>query len=176
MPYWRLRDHQHGALTRHAKRQHRDALYEKVRQVALQHPTSGYRLLYQELKAQGEEIGLHNIRVAPGELHLHPPLPRKPSVKVSAPQDWPEGRRVQIDATRLLLPDGVFWIYFVLDVTSRVVRASRVVRSLSMHLAKLTLDEAVAVLRAHEHHESILVQSDGGSDFTSDLFQQGWSS
>ncbi|GGR27568.1 hypothetical protein [Deinococcus ruber] len=104
MPSWRLRDHRHNALARCAKQQHRDKLYEKVRQAALQHPTSGYRLLYQELKAQGEEIGLHKIRVALGELHLHPPLPRKirkPSPKVSAPQDWPEGRRVQIDATRL---------------------------------------------------------------------------
>ncbi len=174
--YWRLRDHQHSARARCEKRQHRDKLYEKVRQVALLHPTSGYRLLYQELKAQGEEIGLHKIRVALGEMHLHPPVPRKtrkPSAKVSAPQDWPEGRRVQVDATRLSLPDGVCWIYFVLDVTSRVVLASRVVRSLSMHLAKLTLDEAVAVLRTEGHHDVIVVQSDGGSDFTSDLFQQG---
>ena len=91
-------------------------------------------------------------------------------MKVSAPQDWPEGRRVQIDATRLSLSDGICWIYFVLDVTSRVVLASRVVRSLRVYLAKLTLDEAVAVLRAQGHHEAILVQSDGGSDFTSDLF------
>ena len=60
--YWRLRDHQHNALARCAKQQHRDALYEKVRQTALQHPTSGYRLLYQELKSQGEDIGLHKIR------------------------------------------------------------------------------------------------------------------
>ncbi len=156
VPYWRLRDHQHSAPARCAKRQHRDELYETVRQVALLHPTSGYRLLYQELKAQGKDIGLHTIRVALSELQLHPLQPRKtrkPSAKVSLPQDWPEGRRVQIDATRLSLPDGVCWIYFVLDVMSRVVLASRVVRSLSMHLAKLTLDEAVGVLRAQGHHE-----------------------
>ena len=173
--FWRLRDHQHSASARCARQQHRDELYENVRQAALQHPTYGYRLLYQELKAQGEGIGLHKIRVALGERNLQPPLPRKtrkPSVKVSVPQDWPEGRRIQIDATRLSLPDGVCWIYFVLDVTSRVVLASQVVRSLSKHLAKLTLDEAVAILRAQGHHKAILVQSDGGSDFTSDLFQQ----
>lgn len=149
IPYWRLRDHRHRVTARGAKLQLHHALHEKVRQTALQHPTSGYRLLYQELKAQGQHIGLHKLRRALGELHLHPPLPRKirkPSPKVSLPKDWPEGRRVQIDATRLSLPDGVCWIYFVLDVTSRVVLASRVVRSLSMHLAKLTLDEAVAVL------------------------------
>ncbi|UQN08160.1 DDE-type integrase/transposase/recombinase [Deinococcus sp. QL22] len=79
---------------------------------------------------------------------------------------------MQIDATRLSLPEGVCWIYFVLDVLSRVVLASRVVRSLSMHLAKLTLDKAVAVLWAEGHPETILVQSDGGSDFTSEVFQQ----
>ncbi|WP_240741066.1 DDE-type integrase/transposase/recombinase [Deinococcus sp. Arct2-2] len=143
--------------------------------MALLHPTSGYRLLYQEFKAQGQAIGLHKIRVALGELRLHPPQPRKtrhPSPKVSSPQDWPEGRRGHIDATRLSLPDGVCWIYFVLDVISRVVLASRVVRSLSMHLAKLTLDEAVAVLRAEGHPDTILVHSDGGSDFTGEVFQQ----
>ncbi len=73
IPYWRLRDRQHSAPARCTRQQQRDELYEKVRQVALQHPTSGYRLLYQELKAHGEEIGLHTIRVALGELHLHPP-------------------------------------------------------------------------------------------------------
>ena len=81
--------------------QHRTQLYEKVRQAALQHPTCENRLLYQKLKAQGERMGLRKIRVALGELNLHPPLSRKtrkPSVKVSVPQDWPEGRRVQIDA------------------------------------------------------------------------------
>jgi hypothetical protein len=77
VPYWRLRDHQHSAQARCARQQKRDELHEKIRQVALHHPTAGYRLLYQELKAQGEEIGLHKIRVALGELQLHPPLPRK---------------------------------------------------------------------------------------------------
>jgi transposase InsO family protein len=173
--YWRLRDHQHSAQARCARQQQRDEVQEKIRQVALHHPTAGYRLLYHELKAQGEEIGLHKVRVALGELHLHPPQPRKtrkPSPKVSAPQDWPEGQRVQIDATRLSLSDGVCWIDFVLDVPSRVVLASCVVRSLSMHLAKWTLDEAMTVLSTLGIAERILVQSDGGSDFTSDLFQQ----
>ena len=51
VPYWwlrdyRLRDYRHNTLARCAKQQHRDALYEKVRQAALQHPTSGYRMLW----------------------------------------------------------------------------------------------------------------------------------
>ena len=44
VPYWRLRDYQHSAPACCDKQQHRDALYEKVRQAALQHPTSGYRM------------------------------------------------------------------------------------------------------------------------------------
>lgn len=78
VPYWRLRDHQHNALARCAKQQHCDALYEKVRLAALQHPTSGYRMLYQELKSQGEQIGLHKIRVALGDLNLHHHSPGRP--------------------------------------------------------------------------------------------------
>ncbi|GGR32058.1 hypothetical protein [Deinococcus ruber] len=71
MPYWQLRDDQYSAPARCAKQQHRAALYEKVRQAALQHPTSRYRLLYQELKARGEEIGQHKIRVALVVCHRH---------------------------------------------------------------------------------------------------------
>jgi putative transposase len=59
----------------------------------------------------------------------------------------------------------------VLDVESRVVLASKAVRSLSMQLAKAALDEGVAVLRSLGIHGTVLVQSDGGSDFTSEIFQ-----
>lgn len=89
---------------------------------------------------------------------------------VAAP-DWPAGRRIQIDATRLALADSVCWVYHVLDVQSRVVLASKAVRSLSMQLAKVALDEGVAVLRSLGIHGSVLVQSDGGSDFTGEVFQ-----
>lgn len=175
VPYWQLRDYQNSTAERQERESKRDQLYENVRAMALKHPTSGYRLLYQELREEGERIGLHKVRVALGELQLNPPQPRKvrkAPPKVTAEQDWPPGRRVQIDATRLSLPDGVCWVYFVLDVESRVVLASRVVRSLSMHLATLTLDEAVAQLRQLGVQGAILVQSDGGSDFTSEVFQQ----
>ena len=90
VPYWRLRDHQHNALARCTRQEHRDALYEKVRQAALQQPTSGYRLLYQELKAQSEEIGSHKIRVALGELHLHTLLPQK--IRGLCCLNWRHGR------------------------------------------------------------------------------------
>ncbi len=119
-------------------------------------------------------MGLHRVRELLGELGLNPLQPRKtrkPSADVVSPPDWPAGRRVQIDATRLSLADGVCWVYHVLDVQSRVVLASKAVRSLSMQLAREALDEGVAVLRSLAIHSTFLVQSDGGSDFTGEVFQ-----
>jgi transposase InsO family protein len=175
VPYWQLRDFERSAPTRNKRGQERDALREQVKQVALKHPTYGYRFLYQELRAQGGQVGLHRVRTLLGELELNPPQPRKTrklSVGVVATPDWPTGRRIQVDATRLSLADGACWVYHVLDVQSRVVLASKAVRSLSMQLAKAALDEGVAVLRSLGIHGTVLVQSDGGSDFTGEVFQQ----
>jgi transposase InsO family protein len=174
VPYWQLRDFEKGSSARNGRDQKRDELREQVKQVALLHPTYGYRFLYQELRAQGEQVGLHRVRELLSELGLNPQQPRKtrkPSPEVVPPPNWPTGRRVQIDATRLSLTDGVCWVYHVLDVKSRSVLASKAVRSLSMHLAKAALDEGIAVLRSLGICGTILVQSDGGSDFTSEVFQ-----
>jgi len=178
VPYWQLRDFERSSAARNGRKQARKVLRKQVKQVALLHPTYGYRFLYQELRAQGEQVGLHRVRELLGELELNPPQPRKtrkPSIVVATPADWPAGRRLQIDATRLSLADGVCWVYHVLDVQSRVVLASKAVRSLSMHSAKATLDEGVAVLRSLGIYDGILVQSDGGSDFTSEMFQNACS-
>ena len=174
VPYWQLRDFEKSSPIRHQRSRERDALREQVKQVALKHPTYGYRFLYQELRAQGERLGLHRVRELLGELGLNPPQPRKtrrPSPEVRAPPEWPAGRRIQIDATRLSLADGVCWVYHVLDVESRVMLASKAVRSLSMQLAKQVLDEGIAVLRSLGLNSTVLVQSDGGSDFTGEVFQ-----
>lgn len=174
VPYWQLRDFEKSSAVRNGREQERDELREQVKRVALLHPTYGYRFLYQELRAQGKQVGLHRVRELLGELGLNPPQPRKtrkPAADVVAPPDWPTGRRIQIDATRLSLADGVCWVYHILDVQSRVVLASKAVRSLSMQLAKEALDEGVAVLRALTIHSTVLVQSDGGSDFTGEVFQ-----
>ena len=174
VPYWQLRDFERSNPARHQRSWERNTLREAVRKVALEHPTYGYRFLYQELHAQGNRVGLHRVRELLGELGLNPPQPRKtrkPSPEVAAPPDWPTGRRIQIDATRLSLADGVCWVYHVLDVQSRVVLASKAVRSLSMQLAKVALDEGVAVLRSLGIHGAVLIQSDGGSDFTGEVFQ-----
>lgn len=52
---------------------------------------------------------------------------------------WPEGRRIQIDATRFALSDGVCWAYVVLDVETRAVLNIHVVRSLSASSAVMAL-------------------------------------
>ncbi len=174
VPYWQLRDFKESTSARNRRGQERDKLREAVRKVALEHPTYGYRFLYQELQEQGEQVGLHRVRELLAELGLNPPQPRKtrkPAAEVVAPPDWPTGRRVQIDATRLSLADGVCWVYHVLDVESRVVLGSKALRSLSMQFAKEVLDEGVAVLRSLGIADTILVQSDGGSDFTGEVFQ-----
>ena len=44
-----------------------------------------------------------------------------------------------------------------------------------MHLAKAALDEGVALLRSLGIYGTVLVQSDGGSDFTSEVFQNACS-
>ncbi len=174
VPYWQLRDFEKAVDGRRCRQEQRNELSERVKEVALKHPTYGYRFLYQELRAQGKQVGLHRVRELLGELGLNPPQPRKtrkPAADVVAPPDWPTGRRIQIDATRLSLPDGVCWVYHVLDVQSRVVLASKAVRGLSMQLAKELLDEGVGVLRSLAIHSTVLVQSDGGSDFTGEVFQ-----
>ncbi len=172
--YRQLRDFEKSSATRRAREEEGDKLREAVKHVALQHPTYGYRFLYQELRDQGEQIGLHRVRQLLGDLELNPPQPRKtrnPSPQVVPPPEWPAGRRVQIDATRLSLADGVCWVYHVLDVQPRTVLASKAVRGLSMHLAKAALDEGIAVLRSQSIRSAILVQSDDGSDFTGEVFQ-----
>ncbi len=49
---------------------------------------------------------------------------KPPTVRIES--EWPEGRRVQIDATRLSLNDGVGWVYLIEDVASRMCLAARV--------------------------------------------------
>ena len=118
---------------------------------------------------------MHCIRKLLGELGLNLPQSRKtrkPSPDVIAAPNWPAGRRIQIDATRLSLADGVCRVYREPGVQSRPVLASKAVWSLSMQLAKVVLDGGVAVLRSLNIHGTVLVRSDGGSDFAGEAFQQ----
>jgi len=174
VPYWRLRDHLRAQTHRRQREKRDEHQLAAVKAAALEHPTAGYRRLYRELRHDGQPIGLHAVRRALHQLGLaQPPIskPRRPSVVVSLPESWPPGRRVQIDATRLSLPDGVGWVYLVLDVASRAVLTAKTVRSLSALGAREALADGLRALRTAGINEAVLVQSDGGSDFTSAVFQ-----
>ena len=118
--------------------------------------------------------GRHEVRRLLQELDLIPAQPKKtrrPSVPILTPLLWPEGRRVQIDATRFSLTDGVAWVYVVLDVGSRAVLHLEVVRHLSASSAVTALQTGLQMLHHQGIEDNIVVMSDGGSDFTSQAFQ-----
>ena len=179
VPYWKLRDHHKSRGERDRKIVNRAELERLVKDAALKHPTFGYRRLLVELRAAGYRVSVHGVRKMLFKLKLNPAPVKKPRRVVPGVvpvHEWPAGRRVQIDATRLSLEDGIVWIYIVLDVFSRAVLAIKAVRALSMHSAKMTLLEGINELRTQGITESVVVQSDGGSDFTSEVFQTACSS
>ena len=171
--YWKLRDFIHREKFRQVRVRKHNRLKAHVKHVALKHPTYGYRNIYYELRDQGIKIGMHEVRKLLAELELNPPLPRKrrSKPKVTPVHHWPEGRRVQIDATNVKLTKGSAWVYIVQDVSSRACLAIKVVEALSMHKAKQALEEAIRTLRRQGVTDNLVIQSGGGSDFTSHLFQ-----
>ena len=119
-------------------------------------------------------LGRDSVRRYVHELGLKKRLPkrqRKPAVGVSAVRELPPGRRVQIDATRFALGDGVAWKYAVLDACSRACLSVQTVRTLTKEAAASTLYAAKSVLNRLGICEPLVVQSDAGSDFTSAHFQ-----
>lgn len=181
IPVWKLRDARQRATGQAVREAQQQAQLERIRKAALEHPTYGYRRLHQVLArsaAQEQEakghLGLHTIRLALGELDLQPPRPRKSRKKaVPAMSEtlWPAGRRVQVDATRFSLGDGVCWAYLVLDVETRCLLHLHVIRSLAASSAVTALHTGLKVLRDLGIQEEVLVMTDGGSDFTSAAFQ-----
>ncbi len=108
------------------------------------------------------ELGLKKLR---------PKSQRKPAVAVSSVRALPPGRRVQIDATRFALSDGMAWKHVVLDAGSRACLAVQTVRALTKEAAATALQAAKSVLNELGIGEPLVVQSDAGSDFTSAHFQ-----
>jgi putative transposase len=109
-----------------------------------------------------------------GDLGLQPPPPlkkKRPVPTVTAEPDWPEGRRLQIDATRFRLDDGVAWVYLVEDVKTRHCVAASAAPALSQERAAATLLEGHQRLTALGLAGPRLIQSDAGSDFTSGHLQ-----
>ncbi len=175
LSYWRLRDYLRAASRRQQRQRCEQELQQAVQQTALEHPTYGYRRLYHVLKARGLRIGRERVRrllAALGLAHERPRKKRRAAPAITAAAEFPGGRRVQIDATRLSLSDGVAWVYVVEDVASRVCLAASAGRSLSKERAAQALQEGHHFLRQGGITTSLVIQSDGGSEFTSEYFQR----
>lgn len=174
-PYWRLRDYLQGGARRERRGQLQSQAVTAIGGVAGAQPTYGYRRVYHRLRQQRIWIGRERVRLLMDELGLRPPPPMKkkrPAPPVVAECDGPQGRRLQIDATRFRLDEGVAWVYLVEDVKTRQCVAASAAATLSQERAADTL------LDGHRHLSALgltgprLVQSDAGSDFTSGHFQQ----
>jgi putative transposase len=175
VPYWRLRDYRRAATRRQQREQGQQAFQHVVRQAALAQPTYGYRRLYHVLKARGWGIGRERVRrllATLGLAHEHREKKRRATPAATAMAELPPGRRVQIDATRLILGDGVTWVYVVEDVASRACLAVSVGRRLSQERAAQALLEGHHALQQRGITTSLVIQSDGGSEFTSAHFQR----
>lgn len=170
--YSRLRDFRQTLNSKRKKEQTRSQQIEQIRQSAELHPTYGYRLIYREL---GCDIGREFTRQTLRRLGLNPKQVKKAKRKVPGVVPvtaWPAGRRIQLDATQLSLADGSkVWVYIAMDVASRTCLLIRVVRNLCQHSASEVICQAVASLKQLGFADAIIIQTDGGSDFTSHTFQ-----
>ncbi len=175
---WRLR----YCLKTQVKRQARETKLteeqEQVQELALKHKTYGYRRIYQEANKL-IQMGREKVRQHMKALDLQKALPkkkRKASPEVSRVCDLPEGRKLQIDATRFQLKGEIAWKYLVEDVSSRTCLALHTVKRLSQEAASSALVIAKTKLEKLGITEPLVIQSDGGSDFTSQFFQDTCSS
>ena len=174
-PYWRLRDYLCAEAARSQRGEVGSRAATAVAEVAGAEPTYGYRRVYQALRQQHFPVGRERVRQLMGELGLQPPPPMKnprPAHPVVAEVDWPQGRQLQIDATRFRLDDGVAWVYLVEDVKTRQCVAASAAATLSQECAADTLWAGHQRLTDLGLTGSRLIQSDAGSDFTSGHFQQ----
>ena len=174
-PYWRLRDYWCAEAARSQRGGVGSRAATAVAEVAGAEPTYGYRRVYQALRQQHFPVGRERVRRLMGERGLQPPPPiknKRPAHPVVAEADWPQGRRLQIDATRFRLDDGVAWVYLVEDVKTRQCVAVSAAATLSQERAADTLLAGHQRLTDLGLTGSRLIQSDAGSDFTSGHFQQ----
>lgn len=181
LAYWQLRDYlkEDRQEARRKRRARLEAQGRLVEQISLQHPTYGYRLVHHELVQLGvkELPGLQKVRVMMGQMALQPRAHRKRRkvAKVTPKVLWPSGRRVQMDATQVELQGGQKrWIYSVKDVESRACLGLYPTGNLSGRTARQVLQAAVGRLAEYgviQEGEAVVIQTDGGSDFTSQEFQ-----
>lgn len=173
--YHRLRDFLRRERQRQARQQKKVEAQHQMLQLVEMHPTFGYRKLYQQAQKKGVLVGERWIRDFLKQQKLNPAphrKRRKPRIETLPETEWAEGRRVQIDATMIQLPkEGKVWVYQVLDVKTRLCLATLAFPHLSSWNALTSLKQGIVELKKHVRAEKFLIQSDGGSDFTSELFQ-----
>jgi putative transposase len=98
----------------------------------------------------------------------------KPRSKLPEPTPaakLPEGRRVQMDATQVIYGQEKAWFYLVQDIPSRTCLNIKPVKQLCKLAAATALKEAQHQLRKQGITDPLVIQTDGGSDFTSEHFQ-----
>jgi putative transposase len=169
-----------------AKRERLEAQQKLVEQIALQHPSYGYRLVYLQLQklpqpSQTQLVielpGLHKTRLLMSQQGLQAKThhKRRKAPSVTPTTLWPQGRRLQMDATQVELANGCKrWVYSLMDVQTRSCLQLHPTHSLSACTAVEVLKSALQQLLQQgiiNPNQELLIQTDGGSDFTSHLFQ-----
>ena len=96
--------------------------------------------------------------------------PRRELPEPTPAAELPEGRRIQMDATQVVYGQHKAWFYVVEDIASRACLQVKPVKQLCKLAAATTLREAGQTLRRQGITEPLVIQTDGGSDFTSEHF------
>jgi putative transposase len=173
--YWQLRDYFKSQVQRQARVKTQKQLKAQIKRLALKHPTYGYRRIHQEVLKKGWQVGEHKVRKVLTEFGLvvkPKAKPRRELPESTPAAALPEGRRVQMDATQVIYEGGKAWCYVVEDISSRCCLRIKPVKQLCKLAAATTLREAEQRLRQQGITAPLVIQTDGGSDFTSEHFQQ----
>jgi putative transposase len=172
--YWQLRDYLKGETQRQIQSKEENTLKAQIKGLALKEPTYGYRRIHQQLLKKDVKVGEHKVRQILTELDLAVKLKAKPRRELPEPTPaaaLPEGRRVQMDATQVAYGGSKAWFYVVEDIASRTCLSLKPVKQLCKLAAATTLKEAQQKLRQQGITQALVIQTDGGSDFTSEHFQ-----
>jgi putative transposase len=173
--HWQLRDYLQQAKAAQPRKKEVTKLKALVKGLALKQPTYGYRRIHHEVMKKGNTTGVHKVRKILAELDLDVKVKRKPRAKLPEPTPaakLPKGRQIQMDATQVIYGQEKAWFYLVKDISSRTCLSIRPVKHLCQFAAATTLKEAEQLLRKQGITAPLVIQTDAGSDFTSEHFQK----
>jgi putative transposase len=173
--YWQLRDYLKGESEQQAKAKAEQGLKAQIKRLALKESTYGYRRIHKEVLKKGWRVGQHKVREILTELDLAVKPKAKPRRELPEPTpaaELPEGRRIQMDATQVVYGQSKAWFYIVQDISSRTCLSIQPVKHLCKLAAATTLKAAQQQLRKRGITDPLVIQTDGGSDFTSEHFQE----